>query len=417
MFKPQNSRSGKIGGIGMVFALVFAVFVSVSCETGAIIEEDPVIIAAFPLESGGVIYGGWMPISIGFNTPMAEADAAYLANAVTVRDHNSIVIAGTVMWEDNAVYFSPAKKWKTSEKYTCAINGAFSTRDGRAAVIKTELTFYAVSDKDVETNPSPEIEEVILLRKTKDDDYEESPYDADDYWNNVIKGECGLKIHFNEDMDFSVPKQNLRMEPYRNYDVTVIDNRTLAVYFEAGIDPVKKITFTVLADTHSLVGEELKRDYEFIFTEWKDDLWIGVKLWLSAEYYEADGVIPMNQWDEPFQIGAIFENGAGETYFAYYFNYPVGVAAGAGMLSKIKLVSGDERIEKNPDLLAVELIPPEYDQTWTDIPLWTEGDLPYRYTLNIPGGIEGVNDDHGHYLKEDITIMLDVVDWDVIDPL
>jgi hypothetical protein len=417
MFKSPKSKSGKTCFVVTALTLVFALLVSVSCETG--MEEEPVAIATFPLESGGIIYGGWTPIKIGFNTPMAEADAAYLADTVKVRDHNYLPTAGTVTWEDNAVYFQPAEKWKTGEKYTCSINGTFSTQDGRVAVIKTELVFYTVSDKDAEADPppTPEIEEAVFLKKNKDGGYDECDYDADEYQNNIIEGECGLKIRFDEDMDFSEPKKNLRMDPYRKYDVKVIDSRTLAVYFESGLNPVKKITFTVLADTHSLLGEELKQDYVFTFTEWKDDLQISAILILeTAEYYENDCEIPLDKLkDTRFQAGA--EKYAGERIveFTYQFDIQLDLAAAMESLSKIKLIPDDDRITQSPFLLEVMLFSPDYDQTWAGMDFGELND-PYRYLLVIPGGIDGIAGGNGHYLKEDITIMLDVVDWDEIDP-
>jgi hypothetical protein len=403
----------------IAFVLTLAVVLSalyVSCETGV---EEPVIIATFPLESGGIVYGGWTPIKIGFSVPMAEADTAYLAVAVNVRDHNYIPASGSVTWEDNAVYFSPVEKWKTGEKYTCFINGMFSALDGRVAVIKTELVFYTVSDKDVEAVPPPipEIKEVVFLTKNEDDGYDEGDYDADEYWNNVIEGECGLMIRFDEEMDLSEPSKILRMEPYRNYDVAVTDNRTLAVYFKAAPYPVKKITVTVMANTHSLLGEELRQDYVFAFTEWKDDFQLSQMFILqTAEYYEQDCEIPINQLQEQrFQAGAELYKENLFVDFTYRFNVLLDLPAAMNALSKIKLIPDDERIEKTPRLLEVGLFSPDYDQTWADVE-YGPIENPYRYLIVMPGGIDGLNDGKGRYLKEDITVMLDVVDWDEIDP-
>ncbi|MDR1468861.1 MAG: hypothetical protein LBT00_06170 [Spirochaetaceae bacterium] len=415
MFKSPKSKSSKARGVVLVFALaLFVSALSASCETEV---EEPVIIATFPLESGGIIYGGWTPIKIGFSTPMAEADAAYLADAVKVRDHNYLPTAGAVTWEDNTIYFSPAEKWKTGEKYTCSINGAFSALDGRIAVIKTEMVFYAVSDKDVEAVPlpTPEIVEVVFLKKTEGGDYEEFFYDADEYGNNVIEGECGLRICFDEAMDFSEPFKSLRMEPYRNYDVKVIDNWTLAVYFKAGLNPVKKISLTVQEDMHSLLGEELKRDYQFTFTEWKDDFAILDLFMLeNAECLDGESGIPVDQLGkERFKVGAEKFDDTLIIDLTWHFNDPPDLTAALDALSKIKVIPdpNDDRIQKSPYLLEIGLYALDYDQTWGDMEFGPLHD-PYRYLIIVPGGIDGIHDGRGRYLKESITVMLDVVDCD-----
>ncbi|MDR0639310.1 MAG: hypothetical protein LBG27_10510 [Spirochaetaceae bacterium] len=415
MFKLPKNKSRITGGVVTAFACaVFVLFFS--CETDV---EEPIIIATFPLESGGILYGNWTPIKIGFSTPMAEADAAYLADAVKVRDHNYVAVSGAVTWEENAVYFQPAEKWQTGEKYTCFINGVFSALDGRVAVIKTELVFYAVSGLEVEAElpPVPEIEEVFFLRKTGDGGYEESLYDVDEYLNNVIEGECGLKIRFDEEMDFSELRKSLHIEPYRNYDIKVIDNRTLDIYFKAGVNPLKKISFTVQADMHSFLGEELKQDYEFTFTEWKSGFELSAMVVLqNVEYEDQDNELPIDLFKEKrFQVGAELYDNEMIIDFTYRFNVPLDLAAAIDSLSKIKLIADDERVEITPRLQEIGLFNIEYDQTWTDMEYGTLED-PYRYLIVIPGGIDGLNDGKGHYLKEDINVMLDVVDWDEIDP-
>jgi hypothetical protein len=405
-----------IGGIHLFFMLAFAGLfglVSLSCENG--IEEPIITTSTFPMESGGIIYGDWTPIRVGFSEAMVETDAAYLAEVVKVWDHNFIPIAGAAAWEDNTIYFSPLEKWKSGEKYTCRIHGTFSTHDGRVVGIQTELLFYVVTDKETDPIPPPEVAEVSFLQKNEEGRYEESEYDADEYWNNVIRGECGLKIIFTEEMDLSEPRRSLRMEPYRNYEAKVIDNRTLEVYFKEEHNAVKKITLTIKEDLHSLTGEELRQDYDFEFTEWESDLHIKIMTLFSAEYYnDPDSELPPEEWHRPFQVGADCDE---EWWldFTYQFSRQMELVPTMIALSKITLIPADEKIKAAPFLQSVEMNPPAYDQTWSGIEI---GPLnaPYRYLLNIPGGIDGINDACGHYLKEDITIMLDVVDWDSIDP-
>jgi hypothetical protein len=418
MFKSSKSKSGKICGIGLVFTLAFAMFISVlsvSCETEA--EEESVVTATFSLKSGGVIYGGWTPIKISFNSPMCEADAAYLADVVKVRDHNYLPTAGTVSWEDNAIYFHPEKKWTTGEKYTCSVNGSFFASDGRVIVIKTELVFYAVSDRDVEKEPPgiPEIEEILFLRKTGNDDYEESPYDANEYWNNVVEGECGLKIRFNEEMDLSEIAEKFSMKPPRDYAVKVIDNRTLDVYFESDPDPAKQIAFTVSADIHSLLGEKLKRDYVFTFTEWKSDFqFLELSVLQNGEDCKETGEIPADWFGDGLLVGAESEKSGAPNRiidFAFCFDGPLDMIAVMDFLAKITLIPDDERIERTPALLEVGAYAPDHYQTWEGMEYGSLGEKPYRYLIFIPGGIDGVHNGYGHYLEGDITVMLDVVDW------
>jgi hypothetical protein len=404
-------------GIHLFFTLAFAGFIgllSLSCENGM---EEPVVTAStFPMESGGIIYGDWTPIRVGFSETMVETDAAYLAGVVKVWDHNFIPVSGAAAWEDNTIYFSPLAKWKSGEKYTCRIHGTFSTYDGRVVGVQNELLFYAVTDKETAPRPPPEIAEVFFLKKTETGSYEETEYDADEYWNNVIRGECGLKILFTEEMDLSEPRRSLRMEPYRNYEVRVIDNQTLEVYFEAEYKPVKKITLTVKEDTHSFTGEELQQDYDFAFTEWENDLHVKIMALSSDEYYGLDSELPSTEWYRPFRVGTELYKGERWLDFTYWFDQPMELVSTMVSLTKITLIPADERIEAIPSLQSVELYPPDYDQSWGGIEFGPMED-PYRYMLNIPGGIDGISDAYGHYLKEDITIKLDVVDWDLIDPL
>jgi hypothetical protein len=391
----------------------------ISCENGV---EEPVIITTFPVEEGGIIYGDWMPIKIGFSDAMAEVDAVYLAETVRVWDHNHVPVAGTVFWEDNTISFLPLEKWKPLEKYTCRISGAFFALDGRVASIAASLVFYVVTDMETPSKPlsPPEVTEMLLWKKTGDGDYVEWNYDADEYWNNVIEGECRLEIYFDREMDLSEPKRNLRMEPYRSYDVTAIDAKTLAVCFKAEVGPVKKITFTVKEDMRALSGEELKQDYVFDFTEWESDFKVSqIMILSSAEFYENENnELPMDDLGKIFQVGA--ENYARLKTrildFTYQFNYPIDLASSMSALSKIELVPADGRIKNVPSLLEVGLFSPDFDQTWADMEF---GPLenPYRYLLKIPGGMDGINDGSGHYMKEDITLKLDVVDWDLIDPM
>jgi hypothetical protein len=393
----------------------FTVFPYFSCEVST---EEPIVISTFPLESGGIIYGDWTPVKIGFSDTMVETDAAYLAKAVSVWNHNHVAVLGTVAWEEDAIYFSPLEKWKTGEKYICRINGVFSAQDGRVVSIKTELVFFAIADIEIALPVPPEVTEVFLLRKIEADNYEDLVYDADEYWNNVITGECGLRILFDQEMDLSEPKRSLRMEPYRDYAVKVIDNKTLEVYFKAESEPVKKMSFTVKEDMHTITGEELKQDYTFDFTEWKNDFEVTIIVLSSAEYYDADSKLPAELLDDEwFEVGAMTGEEVREIYFTYQFNYQVDLTTAMGILSEIKLVADDTKIENAPSLGSVKLKSPNYEQIWIDMefdPMWND---PYCYIIKIPGGIDGISDDYGHYLKDDITVKLHVVDWDLIDPM
>jgi hypothetical protein len=102
--------------------------------------------------------------------------------------------------------------------------------------------------------------------------------------------------------------------------------------------------------------------------------------------------------------------------FTYSFNAPFDLTpATMESLAKIRLIPDDERIKKIPFLLEAMLYSPDYDQRWANMEFGSLDD-PYRYRLVIPGGIDGITDGRGLYLKEDITVMLDVVDWDEIEP-
>jgi hypothetical protein len=417
-----NAGGAKIAGWQNVFTLFMLLLAGLmimpyfSCEVSV---EEPVVVTTFPLESGGIIYGDWTPVKIGFSDTMVEADVAYLAEVVSVWDHNHIAVPGNITWEDNAVYFSPLEKWKTGEKYVCRINGVFSVQDGRVVSIKSELVFFAIADTEAELPEMPappEVAEVLLLKKTESGNYADFAYDADEYWNNAAAGECGLRILFDREMDLSEPKKSLRMELYRNYTVKVIDNKTLDVYFEPEAKPVKKVSFTVKADLHSAAGEEMERDYTFDFTEWKSDFEVTEIIVLeSVEFYENDdGALDLSKLNKPYRVGAEWYE-YWMTDFTFHFNRPVNLAAALSILSKIELVPDDARIKEAPSLVSIEMFASDYDQTWGDMEF---GDLedPYRYLLKIPGGIDGINDGNGHYLKEDMTVTLHVVDWDEIDP-
>jgi hypothetical protein len=205
------------------------------------------------------------------------------------------------------------------------------------------------------------------------------------------------------------------MEPYRDYAVKVINNQTLDVYFKTEPSPVKKVSFTVKEDTHSLAGEELERDYTFEFTEWESDFQLDkLIVWESLEFeVNDDSALDLSQLSKPYLAGAEYYKVAGIwlTEFTFNFNYPVNLAAGLSILSKIELVPDDERIGNVPSLVEVGISASDYDQTWDGMEYGTL-DSPYRYLLKIPGGIEGISDGNGHYLKEDMTLMLDVIDYD-----
>jgi hypothetical protein len=478
-------------GIHLFFTLAFAGFIgllSLSCESG--MEEPVITISTFLVESGGIIYGDWTPIGVGFSAMMVEPDAGYLAEVVNVWDHNFMPVSGAAVWEDNTIYFSPLEKWKSGGKYTCRIHGTFSTQDGRAVGIRTELLFYVdadnepdptppteaadkepdptppteaadkepdpippteaadnepdptppteavdnepdpippteavdnepdptppaeVVDKEPDPNPPTEVAEVFFLKKTEAGSYKETEYDADEYWNNVIRGECGLKILFTKEMDLSEPRSSLRIEPNRNYEAKAIDNRTLEVYFEAEDKPVKKITLTIKEDMQSLTGEKLRQDYDFTFTEWENDFEIVQFMVLPAAEFYGDEycALPLDDLEQPFLIGAESDGKTKNVDFAYWFNSQIDeLFAATDLLSKIKLVPDDTRISTTPYVSKIGMDYPNYKQTWAGLEFGTEDDTPYRYLLNIPGGIDGLNNGQGHFLKEDIIIKLDVI--------
>jgi hypothetical protein len=415
-----SGNSGKTAGrksVPMLLMTLLAVLVFpyFSCEVSV---EEPIVVTTFPLESGGIIYGNWTPIKIGFSDTMVPADAAYLAEAVNVWDHNHVAVSGSVTWEDNTIYFSPLEKWKTGEKYLCRINGTFSAQDGRVVGIKNELVFFVVADIETVPPVPPEVTEVFFLIKNDIGDYEDLAYDADEYGNNAITGECGLRILFDQEMDLSEPKKSLRMEPYRDYVVKVADNKTLEVYFKAESEPVKKVSFTVKADIHSIAGDELEQDYTFYFTDWVSDLEVTrILVWESVEFDEnEDYGLDVYQQDSLFLAGAeVFEDML-ITEFTFRFNRPVNPDTATSLLSKIVLVPADERIKKAPSLVEIGLFEPSYDQTWGGMEFDSQENSPYCYLVKIPGGIDGISDGYGHYLIEDMTVKLHVVDWKLIDP-
>jgi hypothetical protein len=217
-------------------------------------------------------------------------------------------------------------------------------------------------------------------------------------------------------MDFSEPKKNVRMSPYRNYEVEVIDNKTLAIYFEPELNPVNKNSFTVQSGLHSLLGEELKQDYEFTFTDWKSGFELSELFMLhNVECYIEEIGMPVDRLGERVQVGTEVYEGEWITDFTFRFNAQLDLTAALDALSKIRVIPDDDRIKKPPYLQEIGLYSLEYDQTWAGMEYGTIED-PYRYLLIIPSGIDGVHNGKGQYLKENITVMLDVIDWDEIDP-
>jgi hypothetical protein len=251
------------------------------------------------------------------------------------------------------------------------------------------------------TEIAPEVAEIFFLRKKESGTNQYLPYDTDEYWNNIVTGACGFIIVFDQEMDLSKPKGSLLMEPARDYTATAANNKTLEVYFEAGASPVKKISLTVKADMRSLTGGKLGRDYTFGFTEWKSSFLVTrIKI-------NGGNAVPLNQLDTPYPVEAEYHQGNWFTEVEVQFNAPLDYATAERILSEIELVPADERIGNAPDIYEAGYGSPNYENTWTGMEFGSL-DSPYRYLLKIPGGIDGINDDYGFYLKEDLILMLDV---------
>jgi hypothetical protein len=247
---------------------------------------------------------------------------------------------------------------------------------------------------------SPEVKEIFFLRKRTSDTYEYLTYDTDAYWNNIVTGACGLSIVFDQEMDLSEPTGSLRMEPARDYTAKAINKKMLEVYFKAEASPVKKISLTVKADMRSLEGVKLDRDYTFGFTEWKSDFAVTqIKI-------NGGSTVPLNQLGKPYLVETDYYIEGRFIDVAIQVNSSLSYKEAESMLSEIELVPADGSID-NALVRGISYDPPNYIKTWAGVEFGSL-DSPYRYLLKIPGGIEGINDGNGYYLKEDMTLMLDV---------
>jgi hypothetical protein len=249
---------------------------------------------------------------------------------------------------------------------------------------------------------SPKVKEIFFLTKRPSGIYQYFTYDTDAYWNNIVTGECGLSILFDQEMNLSEPTGSLRMEPARDYTTKAINSKTLEVYFKAEASPVKKISLTVKSDLRSLAGVKLDRDYTFGFTEWTSDFAVTqIKI-------NGGSAVPLSQLNKPYLVEADYYKGDRFTDVAIQTRgSPLSYNVAESILSEIELVPADGSIDNALSVLGIQYEPPNYTKTWAGVEFGSL-DSPYRYLLKIPGGIEGVNNGNGYYLKEDMTLMLDV---------
>jgi hypothetical protein len=127
--------------INFFFAALVPVFISCGFA-----DLRPIGVKIFPTESYTVLPSEYSPVSLKFDTEMLKLETE---EALQVNYHGGFV-EGDLLWEGNALYFTPASPWKPGIRYVLKLSGTVYSRDGRELLLSEAIPFFAIS-----ASPSP----------------------------------------------------------------------------------------------------------------------------------------------------------------------------------------------------------------------------------------------------------------------
>ena len=416
-----------VSGAALAIFGVCVLAVTFSCDDGALSLSIPKVTTVPPI-SGGMISGSYAPVMVRFSEQMLTPTQPLLDSAITVWDANSVPVAGEVKWEENAVRFTPAEKWDGGAKYLCTVLGRFYTSKGTMTIVSREFYFFADTDPafdDPGDKDFPYITGTTLLKPDADSSAtNEFPYASSEYWDNVIAGESGIRFVFNEDMDMTDVESHIVIKPNRNFYTNILDKKTLAIWFEDDGELAKKRTVTLKKTFKALRGEALEDDCLFEFTEWVDDLEVTA-INLLQYYGPCADALDMANLDAAVLVtaecwGTVF-SGKGLSFIFSFNNVFTALFPDIEYPQIVLKFAGEETSQMQSPQLYEELYnyndddpatDNQFNQDWLLFEYGDAGDLlacpAVDYLLEIPGGINGVHNGAGHYLKEGLSIQLKV---------
>ena len=211
----------------------------------------------------------------------------------------------------------------------------------------------------------------------------------------------GIAVEFNKPMSENVLR-SVRIEPSLAGRTEYLSEKSVVWIFTRDPEPETIYTLTISSDARDSEGLKTGSDYKVYFTP--DIQFLNVSSFLPV------GSPVMENFNaEDNSLKVKIDSGTGEFLFSIRFSLPFSAEEKQNSLPRITLSPFFPRT-----LAPVALQYAEWISDYRLLMRW-EGlsagsdDIPHYYMLTIPGGRGGIKSGMGIYMKEDITVYLEVV--------
>jgi hypothetical protein len=210
----------------------------------------------------------------------------------------------------------------------------------------------------------------------------------------------GIAVVFNKPMSENVLR-SLRFEPSLAGRTEYLSENSIVYILTR--DPELETTYTLIVSGETRDNEGLKIGTDFRISFTPDIPFLNI---LS---FSADSNIVIENFSLTNSIPINISTGTGDFFFSIRFSLPFGINEKQNAPRKISLVPFF------PGTIAPIAL--QYVSWFSDDRLYMrwegltagEGEISHYYKLTIPGGKNGISSSMGIYMKEDITLYLEVI--------
>jgi hypothetical protein len=233
------------------------------------------------------------------------------------------------------------------------------------------------------------------------------------YWynsgvkNNPLLGyKQAIAIEFTKVMDNDSVSNCVSIEPSLSGTVEKFSSKTIIFILNNETEPEKEYTLKISADTKDVYGLKMTDEKQIRFKSDLEFLKITKIAFNGTEVASDDNnksLSSMNVSANTNQSDKLFP-------IDFTFSQPFSIQNKTDMPTKITFTPYFPSLPAIPQIKIHWTSEMNLSCHWDNIE-YGDDDIPHYYKLTIPGGQSGINNGQGSYLKESISIIVEVKKW------
>ncbi len=352
-------------------------------------EQQPLVVSVSP--SSGQKVSGTTPVVIGFSKKIDTLTFKDGFDLSPDTDHE-------ITWNpaNTIVTITPDDRWHNLVLYTVSLDDAIKDTKGIPLSVEVETSFLVEDDADIP---------MVVSAGPAENDWGPPPFNLISTDLNDITYTDAIRITFSEAMEQEKTAQAFSLTPGVTGETVWIDEENLVFIPETGYDMSTEYTLAIEKTAEDLYGNPLSDDY---IVQFSTDLTIPILEVSSIKAIKDTSTIEMTPPYDTANPQDLDDGGGIPDYnyeFIFEFSEPFTTSEEKYLVQSNINISVEFGDVSSPYAIGHTWLT-DYELSITFTGFNSALDLEYYYMLEIKGGQNGIKNNEGSYLPEDIRQLL-----------